>query len=96
MFPLIPGDYKFSVLIRNETSKEFTSLEANLAIPADDATIRMSSLLLGYKASWEEFKEKRLKPFHSESYLISCQPNQIFLKSRDLTHGPGKLGQILA
>jgi tetratricopeptide (TPR) repeat protein len=84
MFPLIPGDYKFSVLIRNETSKEFTSLEANLTIPADDATVRMSSLLLGYQASLEELKEKRLKPFQLGSYLISCQPNQTFLKSDNL------------
>lgn len=84
MFPLIPGDYKFSVLIRNETSKEFTSLEAYLTIPADDAMIRMSSLLLGYKASLEELKEKRLKPFHLGSYLISCQPNQTFLNTDNL------------
>ncbi|MCK4431977.1 MAG: hypothetical protein KAW19_11850 [Candidatus Aminicenantes bacterium] len=81
LFLLIPGDYTFSVLIRNETSKEFTSFEANLTIPADDATIRMSSLLLGYKASLEELKEKRLKPFHLGSYLISCQPNQTFLNT---------------
>lgn len=84
MFPLIPGDHKFSVLIRNETSKEFTSLEANLTIPADDATIQMSSLLLGYEASLEELKEKRLKPFHLGSYLISCQPNQTFLNTESL------------
>lgn len=84
MFPLIPGDYTFSVLIRNETSKEFTSLEANLAIPADDTKIRMSSLLLGYKASLEELEEKRLKPFHLGSYLISCQPNQTFLNTDNL------------
>lgn len=84
MFPLIPGDYKFSVLIRNETSKEFTSLEADLTIPTDDATILMSSLLLGYDASFEELDEKKLKPFHIESYLISCQPNQTFLNTDNL------------
>lgn len=84
MFPIIPGDYKFSVLVRNETSKEFTSFEANLTIPAEDDMIRMSSLLLGYKSDLEELKEKRLKPFHLGSYLISCQPNKIFLNSDNL------------
>jgi GWxTD domain-containing protein len=84
MFPLIPGDFKLSVLVRNETSKEFTSLEANLTIPEDDVMIRMSSLLLGYKAILEELKEKRLKPFHLGAYLISCQPNQTFLNTDSL------------
>ena len=84
MFPLIPGDHKLSVLVRNETSKEFTSLEADLTIPADDDMIRMSSLLLGYEASLEELSDKRLKPFHLGSYLISCQPNQTFLNKDNL------------
>jgi len=84
MFPIIPGDYKFSVLIRNETSKEFTSLEANLTIPEEDATIRMNTLLLGYKTSLEELKDNRLKPFHLGSYLISSQPNQTFLNTDKL------------
>jgi len=81
MFPIIPGNYKLSILVRNETSKEFTSLEANLAIPEDNPKIRMSSLLFGYEASLEKIDEKRLKPFHLGSYLIACQPNQTFLNS---------------
>jgi tetratricopeptide (TPR) repeat protein len=32
----------------------------------------------------EELKEKRLKPFHLGSYLISCQPQQTFLNSDNL------------
>ncbi|MBM3285503.1 MAG: GWxTD domain-containing protein, partial [Candidatus Aminicenantes bacterium] len=35
MFPLIPGEYRFSVLVKNEVSKEFTSLERTLSIPGD-------------------------------------------------------------
>ncbi|MCJ7641999.1 MAG: hypothetical protein MUO29_08925, partial [Desulfobacterales bacterium] len=33
LFPLIGGDYSLSVLIKNEASKEFTSVEQTLRIP---------------------------------------------------------------
>ncbi|MGD8537411.1 MAG: GWxTD domain-containing protein, partial [Candidatus Aminicenantes bacterium] len=35
LFPLIPGSYKMSVLVKNVVSKEFTSIERDLLIPGD-------------------------------------------------------------
>jgi len=48
MFPLIPGQYRFSLLLKNEVSKEFTSLERNLVIPHDGEALQMTSLIIGY------------------------------------------------
>lgn len=86
MFPLIPGNYKFSVLLKNEVSKEFTSLERDLIIPSEDTPLQMSSLLLGYKVvrlAGDE-KQKKLKPFRFGSYYVYSQPNRVFLSKDNL------------
>lgn len=84
MFPLIPGNYKLSVLIRNETSKEFTSFERDLFIPQDDSSVQMTSLLLGYNTGWMDTDQKKMRPFQLGSYRIFCQPNRIFAKADNL------------
>jgi GWxTD domain-containing protein len=84
MFPLIPGNYKFSVLIKNEVSKEFTSLERDLIIPQDDSSLHMNFLLLGYQATRSETLEKKTQPFRLGSYQIFCQPNNAFLSKDNL------------
>ncbi len=80
MFPFIPGNYEFSALIKNEVSKEFTSIERDIVIPHDDSSSKMSSLILGYQASRNDMKQKKLKPFRLGSYQIFCQPSRIFLR----------------
>ena len=85
MFPLIPGNYKFSVLVKNEVSKEFTSFERDLFIPQDDSSLQMSSLLLGYQMSQGNIKKKKPKPFRVGSYQISCQPNRVFIQGDNLS-----------
>jgi len=86
MFPLIPGNYKFSVLLKNEISKEFTSLERDLIIPQEETPLQMASLLLGYRAVRLESEEKqnKLKPFRIGSYQIYFQPNRVFLSQDPL------------
>lgn len=78
MFPLIPGTYRFSVIIKNEVSKEFTTLEKDVVIPGDDSTLKMSSLVLGYKMEHLPSKSNRLAPFKLGPDQIYHQPKQIF------------------
>jgi tetratricopeptide (TPR) repeat protein len=80
MFPLIPGTYRLSILVKNEASKEFTTLEQNIAVPQDETAARMSSLILGYHVTRTEDKEGRLKPFRLGSFQVYAQPNRVFLK----------------
>jgi len=44
VFPLVPGKYKLSILLKNYVSKEFTSFEASLDIP--ESGLQMSPLIL--------------------------------------------------
>jgi GWxTD domain-containing protein len=84
MFPLIPGIYKLSILVKNETSKEFTSLERNLVIPQDQEALQMTSLILGYKIKKSTPQQNRLRPFQAGDYQIYFQANRVFLKDGDL------------
>jgi GWxTD domain-containing protein len=48
LFPLVEGSYRFSLLIKNEASKEFTSVDKKIVIPAG-GTIGMNQMMLAYK-----------------------------------------------
>lgn len=78
MFPLITGSYKFSVIIKNEVSKEFTTLEKDIIIPEDDSTLKMSSLVLGYNLDHVPSKANKVAPFKIGLDQIYHQPKKIF------------------
>ena len=78
MFPLIAGSYKFSVIIKNEVSKEFTTVEKDIIIPKENSALGMSSLVLGYKMDQASPEAQNLKAFKLGSYQILHQPKNIF------------------
>jgi GWxTD domain-containing protein len=78
LFPLVPGEYELSVLLKNEVSKEFTSLERTIRVPEDGPTLQMTQPLLGYRATRLEPGQMRMKAFRVGPYQISCQPNRVF------------------
>lgn len=78
MFPLLPGKYQFSVIIKNEVSKEFTSLEEKLTIPEDESSPRMGPLILGYKIEPLSPVSKSLTPFRIGQHQVYHQPKKIF------------------
>ena len=84
MFPLIPGNYKISILVKNEASKEFTSIERNLVIPEEETAFQMTSIILAYRASEKKPGDQRLKPFQLGNNQMFFQSNNVFLKNDDL------------
>jgi len=84
MFPLTAGFYKFSVIIKNEVSKEFTTLEKDIIIPEDDSALGMSSLVLGYKMEQASPETQNLKAFKLGSFQILHQPKNIFRRQDTL------------
>lgn len=84
LFPLIGGDYKLSVLIKNEVSKEFTVFEQALRIPGGGAAVQMTQPLLGYRASPLEPAARRMKAFRIGSRQIFCQPNRTFVRGETM------------
>ncbi len=84
MFPLISGNYKLSVLVKNQVSKEFTSLERDLYIPHREEVLQMTSILLGYKVKKRTDQPNILRPFQAGEYQVYFQANRIFLKEDTL------------
>ena len=84
MFPLIPGTYKVSILIKNEVSKEFTSLEREILIPSEKDALQMTSILMGYSRRENPPPERRLRPFQMGIYQIYFHSNRVFLMQDDL------------
>lgn len=84
VFPLIPGSYNLSILLKNEVSKEFSSVERKLIIPAEEAKAWVTPLLLGYKAEKVEAGRDRLKPFQLGGVSLLIQANRTFTKSEEL------------
>lgn len=58
-FPVIPGNYRFNLLLENTVSKEFTSIERDLQVPEPD-TLWMSSLTLANRVN----QDSPFAPFH--------------------------------
>ncbi len=84
MFPLIAGSYKFSVLVKNEISKEFTSLERDLLILDKKNGLQMTSLIIGYKMKHIKPDQGRLRPFQLGNLQIYSQVNRVFLSQDEL------------
>lgn len=74
-----------SVLIKNEASKEFTSIERALRIPEEDKRVHLTQPLLGYRTARLEPAQRRMKAFRLGPVQISCQPNRIFTQKETLT-----------
>ncbi len=77
IFPLVPGDYKISVLLKNEASKEFTSMERTVRVPGG-AGVQLTQPVLGYKMTRLAPEERKMKAFRIGSCQIFCQPSRIF------------------
>jgi GWxTD domain-containing protein len=77
LFPMIPGIFRLSVLLKNEVSKEFTSIEKDIFIPERITSPQMSPLILGYKTHFD--RTENMEPFKFASQHIYCQPMRIFL-----------------
>jgi len=84
MFPLIPGNYKLSILVKNEASKEFTSLERTLLIPREEDGLQMTSLILGYDMKKNEKQQVGLRPFQIGNNQIYVHANRIFVRQDTL------------
>jgi GWxTD domain-containing protein len=78
MFPLIEGEYKLSVLMKNTVSKEFTSAEATITIPAHSNDIRMSSLILANKAMANSKYKGQSKPYLLNDIQLVSSPRNDF------------------
>jgi tetratricopeptide (TPR) repeat protein len=84
---------KFSVLLQNEVSKEFTSLDREVYIPEDREVLQMTSLITGYDM---KAGGGRIRPFQNGDNQIFFRTNRVFTHKDDLwlsfqIHGVGQV-----
>lgn len=84
LFPLVPGDYRITILVKNEVSKEFTSLEQTVRIPKEERAAQMTAPILAFKVSPVAAQNGMLEAFLMGTSKISCQPGRIFCCSEPL------------
>lgn len=84
MFPLIPGSYKFSILLKNTVSKEFTSFEKDIYISENKSQVQMTPPLLAYGLKQSSASPSFLIPFRIKTGQLLCSPGNIFLKNDTL------------
>jgi GWxTD domain-containing protein len=84
IFPLVPGNYKFNLLVKNTVSKEFTSVERDIIIPQDIIVPQLSTLILGYQVEKSTAESKEIVPFRVGGNQILCQPRKIFTPNDSL------------
>ena len=80
LFPLVPGQYKLNILWKNGVSKEFSSVEADLVVPAP-AAFSMSQPVLAYKIDRESRYRGTNKPFLVGGVQYVPTPRGVFLPS---------------
>ncbi len=75
VFPLIEGDYKFSLLWKNTVSREFASVEATLSIPPA-RTLTLTPPILANRVVRNAAFAKQVKPFTiGETQLVASPRN---------------------
>lgn len=77
-FPVIPGEYTFDLLLKNASSKEFTSYTARLIIPQlKNQDVELTPLVLGYKLE-RAVSGREQSPFQAGDWQILSQSRKTF------------------
>ena len=82
-FPLIPGDYRINLLLRNRLSKEFTSFEKEIHIEEKNST-GIGNLLLGNRIVKVQNYMDNGAPFTKNRSKISLSPRNDFIPGQNL------------
>lgn len=81
LFPLIPGTFKVSILLKNEASKEFCSWERTIVIPGPESGGGITAPLLGYRTQAAAADRPGLRPFRFGATQVYFQANRALTAS---------------
>ncbi|MDI6845724.1 MAG: GWxTD domain-containing protein [Candidatus Saccharicenans sp.] len=73
LFPIIPGEYKLLILLKNKTAKDFTSVEFNLKVPPAEGGEYLSPLVLYHSAGPLKPGQVKAFSFGTQEYLVSAR-----------------------
>jgi GWxTD domain-containing protein len=77
MFPLVEGNYKFTILFKNTVSKEFTSTEKDLSVVGAPG-LRFSQLVLANRVLRNSEYSGKSKPFLIDNVQLVPSPRNDF------------------
>ena len=78
-FPLVPGEYRVSVVLRNRVSKQYTVLDQELTVPDfGEGSPVLSGLAIGYRADRAATGDEVQRPFQVGSTRIEPAANGVF------------------
>jgi len=83
-FPLIPGDFRFDLLMKNTVSREFSSLEKDIQIPQPSDAPEISSIILSRDIERIVSPGKALRPFQLGPVRASPSATNAFFPGDDL------------
>jgi GWxTD domain-containing protein len=78
MFPMIPGKYKMTILLKNTVSREFTSIESDIEIP-ETSVAGIGPLLLANKMIGDSSYKGQSKPFLIGAQQLVPSPRNDFI-----------------
>lgn len=78
ILPIIPGNFKLFLLLKNKTAGDFSSFNTDIVVPQEEAGLCLSNLLLyprKEKASESQKNSLQAFAFGGTQYLVSAQNN---------------------
>jgi GWxTD domain-containing protein len=86
-FPIIPGDYRLSILVKNVNSKEFTAYETDLSVPhPEEGKIYLSTPLMAYDVRGRNLPSpaEAAAPFGTSKGTFLVDPESRFSRLDDM------------
>jgi GWxTD domain-containing protein len=84
LFPLVPGTYKFDLLLKNTVSKEFTTFEGTIMIPEESALPAITPLVLGYRLEKSASPAAEFIPFRIRDGQLLTPARKTFTQKENL------------
>lgn len=84
LFPLISGNYKFSLIMKNTVSKEFSSFEVYISIPESSQSPRLDSYFVAYAKKPFSSSDRVLRPFQWGDTILLPEAEGTFSPSENL------------
>ncbi len=81
-FPILEGKFKLNVLLTNTVGKQFSVLEKDIDVPADDRAVAIDGPFLGYR--FETYPRDVHIPFKVQDQKLVTDPRMTFARTDTL------------
>ena len=85
LFPLVPGTYRFDLLLKNTLSRAFTSAEETVTIPGDTGRPQLGPVILAYSVERRASGSTDFVPFKTVPGQLLVQARKTFSRKDDLS-----------